>query len=152
MVDEEDFPFEQFGRHALPIQLPRQSLLSALLNEISVHSGEARGGEGRRLTELGSRPDEELYGVVPLILPGSQVHIEGRVVLGKPPAGERTYRLFSVQSPALVAYNLMNGENALAEIADSLRQHTGWDEAHSFAYVRGVFLSLVTIGMAQPKN
>lgn len=152
MADDEDYPFEQFRRGELPIKLPRTALLSALLNEISVASGEAKGGLGLKLTGLGSRPDEGLYGLVPFILPGSQVHIAGRFVLGKPPGGERPYRLFSVDSPALVVYNLMNGENALAEIADSLRRHTGWDEARSFAYVRGVFLSLVTIGMAQPKN
>jgi len=149
---DEEFPFEQFGRGELPINLPRRSFFSGLLDEISVYNGEMIGGVGLKLTELGSRPDEELYGIIPLILPGSQVHIEHPFVVGKAPDGDRSYRLFTVSSPALVVFNLMNGENALSEIADGLRRHTGWDEVRSFAYVRGVFLSLVTIGMARPKN
>jgi len=153
MTEQEDeFPFEQFGRGDLPINLPRRSFFSALLDAISVHNGEMAGGVGFKLTELGSQPDELLYGIIPRILPGSQVHIEHPFVVGKSPDGTRAYRLFSIHSPALVVYNLMNGENALAEIAGELRQHTGWDERRSFAYVRGVFLSLITIGMARPTN
>lgn len=153
MSDQNDeFPFEEFGREKLPINLPRQSVFVALLDEISVFNGEASGGVGYKLTDLGSRSDEELYGLIPFILPGCRVHIEGRYVWGSPPDGSRSCRLFSLNSPALVVYNLINGENALSEITDALRKQTDWEEVRCFAYVRGVFLSLVTVGMARPKN
>jgi hypothetical protein len=147
----EDFPFEKFRHGGLPINISRRSFFSTLLNEFLVYSGKMDGGVGLKLTELGDSPDEELFGIIPVIIAGTEVKINRTYVSGRPLKGEHSYRLFSIHSPALVAFNLMNGENALAEIADALRQETGWDEERSFAYVRGLFLSLVIIGMVQPK-
>ena len=118
--------------------------------EASVHRRKSEGHVGRKLSDLGSWPDEALFCVVPLPAPGSQVEVAGDFVRGTPNGGKPII-LFECHSPAFFVYNLFDGVNNLDEIADSLVRQTGWTPEKAFAYTRGVFLSLVMVELCRPK-
>jgi hypothetical protein len=44
-----------------------------------------------------------------------------------------------------------DGRTPLREIAEGVRAVSGWEPERAFAYVRGVFLHLVTLGVCVPK-
>jgi hypothetical protein len=150
MANFDDYPYEQFPHAELQIGTPRRKFLSAIMAELHIQNHKSSGHVGRKLTDLGLWADEDLYCVIPLLIPGSKVELKDHFV-SVIPDGRPALMLFSTDSPALVVFNLFNGENSLIEIADTLAAHTGWAAEKAFAYTRGVFLSLVMVGLCQPK-
>jgi hypothetical protein len=118
--------------------------------EATVNRKKSEGHVSRKLSDLGSWPDESLYCVVPLPAPGSRVDVQGKYVSGTPNGG-KPILLFESDSPAYFVYNLFDGINNLDEIADALSKKTNWTTEKAFAYTRGVFLSLVIVELCRPK-
>jgi hypothetical protein len=58
--------------------------------------------------------------------------------------------LFLLDSPALLAFNLLNGQNSLAEVSRQVTDKQAWTKQRGFAYVRGLFLTLVQYGLCMP--
>lgn len=145
-----DYAFDQFPRGEIHIATPRRRLLSAIMAEVHVYNKKSEGHVGKKLSDLGSWTDEDLLCVTPIFTPGSKFEQKGGFMYGTASSG-REILLFSAASPAMAVFQLFDGVNTLTEIADTLSIKTGWDEEKTFAYTRGVFLSLVTIGLCQPK-
>lgn len=152
MVDPEDlFPFENFPRAPLPTGVSRDKLWAIMRLELEVSSGIREGGIAHKLAGLGEWTDDRLASVAPVVNPGSKIFIQDGFIYGHPPDSRTRIQLFPLESPALQVFNAFNGDNLLVEIADSLAKSTGWGMERSFAYTRGVFLCLVTLGLCQPK-
>lgn len=145
-----DYPFEQFPRGEIQLSTPRRRFLSDLMAEIRVFNHQSDGHVGRKLSDLGSWPDEDLYCVIPIIMSGAKIDSEGEYISATP-VGRHKIVLFSINSPAYLVYSLFDGVNSLDEIADTLARETGWTAEKAFAYTRGVFLSIVMLGLCQPK-
>jgi hypothetical protein len=146
----EEYPFEQFPRGEIQLGTPRRKFLSGLLKEIHAYKENVDVHRSKKLSDLGSWSDADLYTVVPIVAPDSEWEVKEDNLCGITGTRRRII-LFSVQSPAFLVYNLFDGSNALDEIADTLSRQMGWDTEKAFAYTRGVFLSLVTVSLCQPK-
>ena len=146
----EKYAFEKFPRRPLVSGVTRRRLWSALTTEFLVYSGQGRGGTAYKLADLGELPDEQLAEVVPEVVPGCEIAVRGGFAWGRPPSARRPIELFPLDSPALTAFNSFNGLTPLGEASVRLAQASGWDEARSLAYVRGLFLCLVMAGICRP--
>ena len=146
-----DYPFEQFPRGEIRLSVPRRRFLADLMAEIHVYNKQSEGHVGRRLADLGCWPDEQLYSVIPMIVPGSKITLDGEYLSGTP-VGAHPVLLFSKDAPAYRVYSLFDEVNSLDEIADTLSRQTGWAAEKAFAYTRGVVLSLVMLGLCRPKD
>lgn len=146
------FEFEKFPRQPLPFGVSRRRLWSALLTEFLVYTGKGEGGSAFKLADLGAWPDEQLASVVPQIVPGTKITIQEGCVWGQPPKTENPAPLFPIDSPALGAFNCMNGSTTLREAALTLEEQIHWPSGQCFAYVRGLFLWLVYVGACLPKG
>jgi hypothetical protein len=144
-----DYPFEQFPRGEIRFSIPRRRFLADLMAEIHVYNKKSEGHVGRKLSDLGCWADEDLLSVIPMIIPGCTIEPEGEYLSGTP-VGGRPVLLFSMNSPAYLVYTLFDGTNSLDEIADTLAHQAGWVAEKAFAYSRGVFLSLVMLGLCRP--
>jgi hypothetical protein len=117
--------------------------------EVHVYNKKSEGHVGRKLSDLGSWADQELLCVIPLIIPGCKIALAGEYLSGTA-VGGRPVLLFPQSSPAYLVYTLFDGVNSLDEIADTVAHQTGWTAEKAFAYTRGVFLSMVMLGLCRP--
>ncbi len=149
----DDYAFEQFPRGEIHFTYSRRRFLSALMTEMRVFNKSDDGHVGRKLSDLGAWPDQDLLCVAPVIAPEAQIEPEDGSLTGFSPSAGRgePVVLFSLELPAYQVYLQFNGLNSLTEIAGNLAQQTGWSEDKAFAYTRGVFLSLVVLGLARPR-
>jgi hypothetical protein len=145
-----EYPFEQFPRGEIKVITPRRKFLSAIMTQVRVYNKSGSTHVGRKLSDLGLWTDEQMYCVAPILAPGSQIERKEQYLCATPTGG-RPLMLFPQTSPAMTVFELFDGVNTLVEIADTLAVQTGWPEEKAFAYTRGVFLSLVTVGLCQPK-
>lgn len=151
-MPDEQFAFEKFPRGRLQFRFSRRQLLSALSTEFRVVRKEQQGEDTYKLSGLGALPDEALADIIPVVAPGCRITARDGVVWGQPPAAAKPIQLFPLDSPALTTFNLFNGLTPVSEAAKSLAAVTGWELALSFAFVRGLFLSLVLAGVCAPKE
>jgi hypothetical protein len=68
-MSKNDESFESIPRKSLTIPITRSKFLSAVAKEMSALSERIDGKRVMELSELGSRSDEELKPIIPLILP-----------------------------------------------------------------------------------
>jgi hypothetical protein len=148
----ENYAFEEFPRQALPELISRRELLSAILTKMRAESHKNRGKRVLSLAKLGEAPDEKLLQIIPVIVKNSGISVKEGFVIGQPSRSDRSYKLFPLRSPALIAFNMINGSNTLEQISMQLTKETGWEQSRSLAYVRGLFLALVVAGLSQPKD
>lgn len=151
-MPHEEFTFEKFPRGRLQFRFSRRQLWSALSTEFMVVRKEQQGEDTYKLSGLGALPDEALADITPVVAPGCRISTGDGFVWGHPPAAAKPIQLFPLDSPALAAFNLFNGLTPLSEAAKCLAAATGWESALSFAFVRGLFLSLVLAGVCAPKE
>ena len=147
---DERYDFENFPYQRLNFGLTRRQLWASLATNVQVYSGKAEGGTAYKLADLGCLPEEILAAVLPQVVPGCAITVEDGFVWGQPPGKPQAARLFPLDSPALTAFNLFNGQTALLEVSRQLSEAYAWDMAHSFAYARGLFLVLILTGVCLP--
>jgi hypothetical protein len=151
MLDRtERYAFEKFPRGELTFKITRRQFWSAIVHNFLVFKDKGRGIPAYTLDNLGSWPDEQLARLLPAVVSGCEISVQDGLVWGKPRAARCAIELFPQDSPALIAFNLFNGLTPLREVSRRLVQTTGWGSAHSFAYTRGLFLTLVMAGICQP--
>jgi hypothetical protein len=148
----ENYAFDDFPRQPLPEMVSRRELFSAILTKLRVESSKNQGRRVLSLSDLGEAPDDKLSPMIPVMVNNSSISIKDEFVLGSPPRSDMAYKLFPLHSPALTAFNLINGSNSLQQISEQLAKQTGWEQARCFAYTRGLFLTLVVAGLCLPKN
>lgn len=139
-------------RRDLSFTCSRRDFWRALLQEFFVIYGSAKGGQGGRLSELGSLPDDQLAQVRPTVNPDCEIFVDQGHVWSKNKKTEVITKLFPTDEENLTAFNLFNGRHRLGEIGERLSQEMGWDEVTAFAHVRDLFLSLVSRLVCVPKD
>jgi hypothetical protein len=140
-------------RHDLSFSCDRRTFLPALLREAVVTLGIFKGGQGGRLSELDSLPDDRLAQLKPLVNPAYEIVVEDDCVWGRHKRTGTAFKLFSVEErESLFTFNLFDGNYTLREAGHLLSEEMGWDEARSFAHARDLFLSLVSHLVCIPKD
>lgn len=145
-------PFEDYPRRELKSGVTRRQLLGAILTELQLSGRQKEEHPSARINDLGCLPDDELKLFVPRMLPGTQITLKDNAVWGQPPGFTRPARLFTFETPTIFVFNLMNGENTLEQIAYQMAVHLGWPSQRAFAFSRGLFLTLLDLSVAAPKN
>lgn len=139
-------------RRDLSFTCSRRKLLPALFQEMVVIFGSLKGGQGCRLSDLGSLPDDQLAQIKPAVNPDYEIFVDRGHVCGRSKRTQATLKLFPMEKEYLAAFNLFNGRLNLGEIGARLSQEMGWDEAEGFAQARDLFLSLVRRLVCVPQN
>jgi len=144
---------EKHSRNAQAFTCTRRGFLPVLVREAIVTLGMLRGGEGCRLSELESLPDEQLASIKPMINPAFEIGVEAEHVLARYKETGATVRLFAVDEiAALTAFNLFDGRHTLDEAGARLADQMDWDRGAGCAYARDFFLQLVENLVCVPKN
>jgi hypothetical protein len=147
---QDGFDFENFPHEPLQFPVTRRQLFASMRTNIEASSRKAEGGAVFELADLGCMTDSQLAGMTPQMIPGCQITIEEGVVFGQAAHMAHKKPLFLVDSPALLAFNLLNGQNSLAEIGRQVTDKQSWTRQRGFAYVRGLFLTLAQYGLCLP--
>ena len=143
--------FINFPRMKLTIPIARRAFFSALIETSVAISRKNEGECVTNLAGLGISPDDELENIIPTIMTDAEISTKNEILVGKSAQTGKSYQLFSVNSPAMDIFNQFNGENTLLEISKNQAKRCSWDKSKCFAYVRGVFLTLVVAGLCTPK-
>lgn len=141
----QQYAFEDFPRKELRFVLSRRQLFTDLIMQARVMVGEADGGVGFRLSQLGSLPDAELAHLIPTVRPDCAISATDDFVWGKLPDEPRAIPLFPRQPATLCAFNAMNGRTPLGEVGRRVAQEMDWPSSRGFAFARGLFLHLVQL-------
>jgi hypothetical protein len=142
--------FEAFPRAPLPLRWQRRQLLRLFTDEVRILLEPGRQGAACRLADLGTLPDEVLGRLTPCLAEGCPLRAQGGALWASP-EGAQPLRLFGAESQARRVVERFDGRTPLREIAEGVRAVSGWEPERAFAYVRGVFLHLVTLGVCVPK-
>ncbi|MGD2253198.1 MAG: hypothetical protein PVF70_09830 [Anaerolineales bacterium] len=145
--DSDPFAFDQFPRGWLQFGVSRRQFLPALLENLKVEGEET---SSFKLSELGTWPDKRLGQLIPQRAPNVRINLKDGWVYGQAPNSSTPFRLFPSNSPALSAFNQMNGKTRVSQIADVVAIENRWPGERAFAYVRGVFLYLVICRICMP--
>jgi len=143
----EQVRFDQFPHGYLTFKVSRRKLLPALLNNLHQFTSDV---PTYGLAELGIWEDEKLGEVIPKVTRESLITLEKGIVYSSVSGSEIPVQLFTVQSPALMVFNGMNGRTSLSQIAAQLTAERGWEPDYSFNFTRGVFLWLVLCRVCEP--
>jgi len=145
-------PLEGFPRGDLYEGITRRQFFSALRTELHLYANRANGAAAIRIPTLGSMPDEQLADLIPAILPECKAHLHNGEVWATIKGKTDPVFLFPVDSLTLFTFNLMNGKQSIRQIADRLAFEKEIPGSRAFAFVRGLFLSLVKAGACLPNN
>jgi hypothetical protein len=151
MPDQGD-DYARFPRGKLNANINRRLFFSSLVNEIRAVRPDPTAHPVYKLSDLGEISDYELARIIPELIPGCQFVPRDGILWGRPSATQKEDRLFSAESPAFQVYHLFNGQNTILDISRIIGPQYHWGLQHAFAYVRGVFLSLVVKKLAAPKE
>jgi hypothetical protein len=139
-------------RRDLPFTFNRRTFFRALFQEAVVIRGSLKGGQGCRLSELGSLPDDQLAQVRPVLNPDCETFVDQGHVCSRHKKTEATLKLFPAEKENLVVLTMFNGRHDLGEIGSHLAQEMGWDNARAFAHARDLFLSMVRRAVCVPRD
>jgi hypothetical protein len=151
MPGQED-DYVRFPRGKLPAYINRRSFFSGLVNEIRAVRPDQAAHPVYKLSDLGEASDQEIAHIVPELISGCQVFPRDGVLWGLPAATQKEERLFLEVSPAAQVLHLFNGQNSIVDISRFIGSQYHWGLPYAFAFVRGVFLSLVIKKLAAPKE
>lgn len=152
MEQREEKRIVEYPRRDLSFKCSRRKFFRALFQEVIVFEGSLKGGQGFRLTELGSLPDDQLAQIKPIVNPDCEIFLEEGHIYSKSRKTGATLKLFPAEKENLAAFNLFDGRHDLGEIARRLAQEMGWDEERAFAHARNLFLFLVQHVVCVPKE
>lgn len=139
-------------RRDLPFTFSRRTFFRALFQEAAVIRGSLKGGQGCRLSELGSLPDDQLAQVRPIVNSDCEIFVDQGYVCSKSKTTETISKLFPAERENLVVLDMFDGRHDLGEIGSHLTQEMSWDEARAFAHARDLFLSMVQRAVCVPRD
>jgi hypothetical protein len=139
-------------RRDLPFTFNRRTFFRALFQEAVVIRGSLKGGQGCRLSELGSLPDDRLAQVRPVLNPDCETFVDQGYVCSRCEKTEATLKLFLAEKENLVVFDMFDGRQDIGEIGHRLAQEMDWDETRAFAHARDLFLSMVQRAVCVPRD
>jgi hypothetical protein len=145
-------PFETFPRHDLFQGLTRRQFFETMAAELDLFAWSSQGSNAVKISSLGSMPDDDLYEIIPRIIPGTEIEIRNDEIGAIPPQKTKLILLFPNEKLTLFTFNLINGQNSLLQIAQELSDYSTLPAERAFAFTRGFFLTLVKHGVCLPTN
>jgi hypothetical protein len=136
----------------LPFKCSRRTFFRALFQEAAVVRGSFKGGQGCRLSELGSLPDDQLAQVRPIVNSDREIFVDQGYVCSKSKTTETISKLFPAERENLVVLDMFDGRQDIGEIGHRLAQEMDWDETRAFAHARDLFLSMVQRAVCVPRD
>lgn len=130
-------------RRRLYLRLSRRQLLALLREQFDAADERSCGKAVYRLVDLGRLDDAALAGLIPQVLPETHIQVLDGWVWAQPPDDAEARRLFQICTPALQAFNLLNGRRTLDEAGRLLTAELGCSETEGWRTVKALFLSLV---------
>jgi hypothetical protein len=150
-IEVDDFNFDQYQPQGMiNIPLPRRSLISEMAQELKVYNEKVEGKPAMKLSDLGMLDYDDFGKLSPVILQDCQISLRDGMVFAKPKDELEPFILFPVESPALLVFNLFNGKHTIFEANEILRKNADWTDEKVQAYVRGLFLLLVSKRVCVP--
>lgn len=143
--------FEDYPRESIANGITRRQLFSTLLTELHLFSEKKAGLAGMKSSNLGALSDEDIKVLVPQIVQGTKIFVRDNSVWALT-KGEKNLHLFTIDEISSFAFNLINGRNTVDEIAIQLSQRFTLSYGRSFSITRGLFLTLVKLGVCLPVN
>jgi hypothetical protein len=116
----------------------------ALIEELS-------GRPQLRLDDLGHVPDEAVFALKPMFVPGVTVFADAGRMLGRRP-GRDPVDLYALDDAGTFVLSRFDGWSPLGDVAAELVSARKWSEAEARALARDVFLRLVALGLCAPTN
>lgn len=150
MTARDPYAFETYPRGELAVPISRREVFLTALTEARVREGQSRGANAFKLSALGALQDDLLALLTPAPVPGCRVLVDGELVVAHLPGVERPTELFPAESPANSVLDRFDGRTMIEVIGRALALEQGWEQDKAFAYVRGVFLHLITLGVCRP--
>jgi hypothetical protein len=147
---EHECAFAAYPRLPLVPRLDRRALLSGLSQELRVSAGRRQGGVAYRLADLGVAPDGDLASVRPRLVEGYTLSDGHGFTWAVHTVHGGRIKICPSNPEAGHVVRAFDGTATLGDVARTLGELTGWDARTSFAYSRGVFLHLVTLGVGVP--
>ena len=152
MSDDQLFeihPLELFPYENLIPEITRKQFFEGLKVELDMYTHHRFGV---KIGELGLFSNEDLYEIIPGVLPGTEILVCGREVRAVPKGKTDAVFLFIIEKPVLYIFNHINGKESLKEIAEEFSQQFNLPFDRAFLFTRGLFLSLVKAGVCLPVN
>jgi hypothetical protein len=144
--------FERFPHRKISFGFGRRHFFKGFAQEILAIRDAVASRPVFSLADLGMAENEKLGDIVPVIRQEMDFLDDPEEVRCSFRSSNQTITLFKRSSPALSAFNYMNGQNTLRQIAATLAVENHWPQDESFKFVRGLFLTLVEARVCLPKN
>lgn len=131
----------------------RRDFFRSLLRDTIVLAHEAQGRPQLRLSDLGRLPEDRLREVVPEVVFGAEVTVEGAAAVVLPPGSTDEAAGLPIGPPEAVrAAEMFDGETPLGQVADALAEELGMEPQAALSIVRGAFLAMVDARACVPAN
>lgn len=138
-----------------PFAFGRRKFWRALLQEVFVMTDSLKGGQGFKLADLDSMPDEQLALVKPMVNTKCKIFVEQGYVCSRDQQNKQTetvLKLFPLRQDYLIVFNMFNGQNTLEKIGQQVSLEMGWGQAEGFAHAKTLFLDLARRLICLPQN
>jgi hypothetical protein len=144
--------FVTFPRQPLPANISRRELFATLLAGMQAESAKQDGQAVFRLEDLGALPDVDLATIVPIIPLDCQIRPNEGFYWARTSKSVKARQLFLAEPAIEFVLSMINGMASLGDISQKLAARMNWQEERAFAYVRGLFLSLVFVHVCYPNH
>lgn len=145
-MDFINYPYKE-----LEVKVPRRLLFQLAIQELHIFSQPERQDTAFKLSTLGELELGKIKTLVPVIIrPFKVIVLNGAINILDDK--NQSIELCPADEHSNLAIKLMDGKKDIAEIAGLLSRRTGLSEDKCSAYVRGLFLTLVSFGVCMPKN
>ena len=145
-------PFETYPRQELFAKITRRQFFQTLAVEIELFARRSEGASAARISSLGCMADEELYELVPKMIPDARFTVIDKQVWGFPQGSLEPLTLFDMDELSTFTFNQMNGKHSLILVAQALAEYAGLPFERAFVYTRGLLLTLVKSRVCLPIN
>ena len=146
LVDFTRFPYQE-----LEVRIPRRDLMQQVAEQLHIFSQAERARSAFKLSDLGLMEFQLLKNLVPIIIPPYQVTVMNGVLYMQEGNREKI-ELCSTDEFTSAALHMFDGKKSIADIALYLAKTTDLTADQCDAYVRGLFLTLVSRGICRPAN
>lgn len=145
-IDFINYPYKE-----LEIKVPRRLLLQLAIQELHIFSQPQRQDAAFKLSMLGEMEIKKIKTLVPVFIKPFKVFVLNGIVSIRD-NNKEIVGLCKADELSSLAIKLIDGKKDIAEIAGHLSQLNGTPIEKCTAYVRGLFLTLVSFGICIPNN
>jgi hypothetical protein len=141
--------FTKFPYAELTYQIDRKQFFRSLRKELNLL---ATDGKRMKISELGVMQEEELSKLIPRIIPGTKISFQDQCVWGITSDSSQKIKLFMADPFSVPVFNRINGHKSIGRITVEAATLGNLEPSCAFRFVRGLFLTLVSLKVCLPIN